>query len=329
MRIKSNSSSAGVQARPAEARRFAKLEQGKSKWLTLAVCGAVALGALALCGGAAYAAPVTPPGEEAGLNAAPPLPEGVYYVNVFGTGGDYLVDDKRSNLTFNVPIIAWATPWQVNFLSFTGRFEVAIAAPVIGNVGIASIGQTSCGVSCRDYTAMYNPFFEAGFAWDLGGGWGFSSFNGGYGPVDNELRLFGQDIWVYNNRTWLGWSGNLFPGGMKDGGSPIKGTIAIENVAGLTGDDQQTGQRVKPDYDNVNFGAWLTIGKWDLGLVAFYSTDTENFSYGPAQCGGSNTVVGSRTTVKKCEQARAAIGPLDSIRFFGHLGAGQLYVRRV
>jgi hypothetical protein len=319
MRIKSNLSSAEEQARSAESRRGAKPEHSKSKWLTSAVGGAVALGALALCGGAAYAAPVTPPGEEAGLNAANPVPEGVYFVNIFGSGGDYLVDDKRSNLTFDVPVILWSTPWQLNFFGFTGRFEVIAAAPLIGNVGIAALGPTDCGLACRDYTAMYNPFFEAGFAWDLGGGWGFSSFDGGYAPVDNELRLFGQDIWVYNNRSWLGWTGTLFPGGMKDGGDAIKATIAIENVLGFTGKDQQ-GQffgaagltnRPKPDYDNVNLGAYVTIGKWDLGLIAFYSTDIENFNYGPAQCGlGANVYT-------KCEQARAAIGPLIEYDFPG------------
>ena len=322
MRIKSDTSSAGEQARSAEARRSAKPELGKSKWLTSAVGGAVALGALAVGGGSAYAAPFTPPGEEAGLNAASPLPEGVYFVNIFGTGGDYLLDDKRSNLTFTVPIILWATPWQPNFLGFNGRFEVVAAAPVIGNVGIAQLPGTTCAsASCRDYTAMYNPFFEAGFAWDLGGGWGFSSFDGGYGPIDNELRLFGQNIWVYNNRTWLGWSGNLWNSGLKDGSTGPKFTIAIENVYGLTGDDVQTGARVKPNYDNVNLGAWVTLGKWNLGLVAFYSTDTENFAYGPAQCAGSNTVVetrnGSRTIVKSCEQSRAAIGPMVQYDFSG------------
>ena len=56
--------------------------------------------------------------------ALAPLPEGVYFINIFGTGGDYVFDDKKSNLTFDVPVIFWATPWQPNFLGFTGRFEV-------------------------------------------------------------------------------------------------------------------------------------------------------------------------------------------------------------
>ncbi|MGB9027420.1 MAG: hypothetical protein WCC40_15900 [Rhodomicrobium sp.] len=313
MRIKSNLWSAGEQMRSADDRRSAKPEGGKSKWLTSAVGGAVALGALALGGGSAYAAPITPPGETAGINSATPLPEGVYWVNIFGSGGDYLVDDKRSNLTFDVPALAWSTPWQVNFLGFTGRFEVIAAPPVIGNVGIAQLPGSKCASNtCRDFTAMYNPFAEAGFAWDLGGGWAFSSFDGGYGPIDNELREFGQDIWVYNNRSAIAWYGTLFPGGMKDGGgNDIKGTFALENVFGLTGNDVETGARVKPDYDNVNLTAYLTIGKWDLGLVAFYTTDTENFTYGSAQCGGLTS------TTTKCEQSRAAIGPLIEYDFPG------------
>jgi len=262
----------------------------------------IALGALALCSGSAYAAPVTPPGEEAGLNAASPLPEGVYFVNIFGTGGDYLVDDKRSNLTFDVPVIAWATPWTL----FGGRFEVFAATPVIANLGSINLACEATD-TCRDITAMYNPFGQAGFAWDLGGGWGFSSFNGGYAPVDNQLGA-ANNIWVYNNRSWLGWSGNLTPGGMKDGSEPIKATIAIENVYGLTGNNLQTGQRVLPDYDNVNLGAYVTVGKWSVGLAAFWTTDLEDFAYGPGQCGAG---------VARCAQSRAAIGPLLQYDFTG------------
>ena len=270
--------------------------------------GALALGALALCGGSAYAAPVTPPGEEAGLNGASPLPEGVYFINIYGTGGDYLVDDKLSNLSFTVPVIAWATPWQVNLLGFTGRFEVLAAVPVVDNLGFASIKpNTNCstGLSCRDLTAMYNPLVLAGFAWDLGGGFGFSSFNGAYGPIDNELRGT-SDIWVYNNRSWLGWSGKLGGGGFKDGGG-IPFTLSAEFVLGLTGNNLQTGQRLLPDYWNVNLTAYATLGKWEVGVVSFGSTDLENnFAFGQCSRGVAN-----------CEQSRWAVGPLLGYEFPG------------
>jgi hypothetical protein len=271
----------------------------------------VALGALAVCGGSAYAAPVTPPGEEAGLNAASPIAEGVYFVNIFGTGGDYLLDDKRSNLTFDVPVILWATPWQPNFLGFTGRFEVIVAPPVIGNIGLACLdgSKVPCNSSHvgRDYTAMYNPFFEAGFAWDLGSGWGFASFNGGYGPIDNELRGT-NDIWVYNNRTWLGWSGNLWDSGLKDGRTGPKFTFAAESVYGLTGDNVETGQRFFPDYWNINLTAYATLGKWELGLISFGSFDLEN----------STPLTGcDNPAVVHCKQSRWAVGPLVGYEFPG------------
>ena len=53
---------------------------------------------------------------------------------------------------------------------------------------------------------MYNPALLVGVAWNLGGGWGYSSFVGGYAPVDNQLGP--NYIWVYNNRP-AAWSGNL------------------------------------------------------------------------------------------------------------------------
>jgi hypothetical protein len=304
---------------------------------------AIALGALALCSGSAYATPFTPPGEEAGLNAASPLPEGLYFINIFGTGGDYLplTDDRKSNLAFDVPVLLWATPWQMNLFGFTGRFEVIFAAPIIANVGVPYCGpvpgqprpaapvQTAaypCGtrgnlgvaptLGGRDYTGMYNPFFEAGFAWDLGGGWGFSSFDGGYAPIDNEFRFFGQEVWVYNNRSWLGWSGNVFPGSMKDGGDAIKGTFAVEGITGLTGyplNKREVAQKTRPDYFNLNATAYLTFGKWNLGLVGFYTTDLEPLYFNGAtgQCS-----VNPNPNIK-CEQSRAAIGPLVQYDFPG------------
>ncbi len=300
----------------------------------------IALGALALCSGSAYAVPVTPPGEEAGLNAANPLPEGVYFINIYGTGGDYLplTDDTKSNLSFDVPVIAWATPWQISLFGFTGRFEVIAAAPIIDNVGVPYCGPVPtnqstrtpgafpCGtvgnlgvpptLGGRDITGWYNPFAEAGFAWDLGGGWGFSSFDGGYAPIDNEFRLFGQDIWVYNNRSWIGWTGTLVPGGMKDCCQEIKATFALEFVLGFTGnplDKKEVPEKTRPNYWNLNGTAYVTVGKWDVGLVGYYTTDLESLAFNGAvaQCSPNPN------PHLKCEQSRAGLGPLVEYDFPG------------
>jgi hypothetical protein len=288
MRIKSNSSSAGEQARPADARRSAKPEKARGKFRRVTpVLGsaAVALGAMALCGGGtAYAGSITQPGETIGYALGAPLPEGVYFATTLSDGGARGIDDKRSGELVNIPVIVWSTPWQIfgaRVFGYVAVPEVSLGVPVLR-------GDVVSGPAGRDYMAMYNPFAAAGLAWDLGGGWGFSDVVGGYGPVDNELRFFGHDVWVFNNRAALSYTGD-------------KWNLTAHVIYGATGNDVQTSQRVTPDYLNIDLTAVKTLGKWSVGPVAYWSTDTENFAYGPGQCGGHNLNV-------KCSQSQFAAG---------------------
>ncbi|MGO9486193.1 MAG: transporter [Rhodomicrobium sp.] len=147
---------------------------------------------------------------------------------------------------------------------------------------------------------LYNPAALAGLAWDLGGGWGFSDIVGGYAPADNELRLLGSDIWVFDERAALSYAGN-------------KWNLTANVIYGLTGKDLQTGRRLLPDYLSVDLTAVKTLGNWEAGAVAFYSTDLESIAYGPAQCGApSNTRI-----TPKCEQAQFAAGGLIGYEFSG------------
>ena len=283
MRIKTNSLSAGEQARSAEARRSAKPELGKSKWLTSAVGGAVALGAMALCGGSAYAAPVTPPGEEAGLNASSPLPEGVYFVNIFGTGGDYVIDDKRSNLTFDVPVILWATPWQPNFLGFTGRFEVIAAAPVIGNLGLAAYTDHRFRAAPVTWPGFHRACITRFLRLALPGIWAAAGAFPALMAATARLTTSYGERTTYGCTTtaaWLGWSGNLWNSGLKDGSTGPKFTFAAESVYGLTGNNLQThvqdfARLLERQPERVcDFGQ---VGTRPYCLR--YSTDLENFDY--------------------------------------------------
>ncbi len=298
MRILSNLYSAEEQARSPERRRKAKPERAKFQRLTSAVGGAIALGAVAICGGAANAGSFSPQGDTTGIAVGTPLPEGVFFVDIAADGGYRGVDDKKSGLVFNIPVIAWSTPWTI----FGGRVWGYGSAPEL-SVGFPYCPVPACGpnpltggaqpypppVGGRDFTFMYNPLVLAGLAWDLGGSWGLSSVNGGYAPVDNETRIFGHDIWVYNNRSAISYTGD-------------KWNLTAEVVTGLTGDDLQTHQRVNPNYLNLNLTAVKTLGRWEAGAIAFYSTDLESMNYTSAQCGGYPTAY------RKCEQSQFAAG---------------------
>lgn len=87
-----------------------------------------AMGALGLCGlsSAALAGSTTPPGERVGLDLATPLPEGVYFVST-GSIGNWRDAPAGSPSTFayDVPIIAWSTPWNI----FGGHVQLLAAAP--------------------------------------------------------------------------------------------------------------------------------------------------------------------------------------------------------
>ncbi len=86
-----------------------------------------AVGALSLCGlsTAAFAFPQTPPSERAGLDLATPLPEGVYFVDIASIGGFGLAGGPAypgmtaSAFNYNVPVIAWSTPWSFNGIHLT------------------------------------------------------------------------------------------------------------------------------------------------------------------------------------------------------------------
>lgn len=284
MRINTNSSSGRELARAAKA--GAKPEKAKlCRLLTSALGGAAAvLGAMALGGGVANAASFTAPGETIGYALGAPLPEGLYFATTAASGGYRGVDDKRSGLVFNIPVIAWYTPWQflnARVFGYVAIPELSFGVPILA-------GQKSIGLNGRDFMAVYNPFAVAGLAWDLGNGWGFSNVVGGYGPVDNELRFFGHDIWVFNNRAALSYTGD-------------KWNLTAHVTYGATGNDLRTGQRVSPDHLNLDLTAVKTLGKWSIGPVADYSTDLENFAYGPGQCGGPNPTV-------KCAQSQFAAG---------------------
>ncbi|MGO9543400.1 MAG: transporter [Rhodomicrobium sp.] len=215
----------------------------------------IAFGAALCASGAAFAGSVTQPGETVGIALGAPLPEGVYFVDTGSVGGYRGVDDSKATEAVNIPVIAWSTPWT--FLG--GRIEAYAAVPELALGPLAG----------RDYMAMYNPFATVGLAWNLGNGWGFSNFLGGYAPAaDGGLLGSVFNHWTFNERAALSYTGDHW-------------NLTAHVIYGITGDNLDTGLKANPDYVNYDLTAAKTFGKWTLGAVAFGSADTS--CVGPCQ----------------------------------------------
>ena len=148
-----------------------------------------------------------------------------------------------------------------------GHVEFLGALPEISG-GVPTLGTSWSG---RDYTELYNPVAYIGAAWDLGNGFGFSAFIGGWAPVENQLRLFGFDSWVLSERVNLSYVANGWKLAANLGfGQP--GNTGAATVFVPTGPNALS--QILPDYFNYDLTATKTIGKWEVGLVAFGSTDT-------------------------------------------------------
>ena len=221
----------------------------------------LALGGMAFATGAANAGSVEPAGWTVGIALGGPLPEGVYFINNASAGGWRGVDDSKSTLGIDIPLLAWSSGW---ILPGGGRVEGLLAAPIISG-GIPQLPSAGYpGWAGRDYTEFYNPVGFIGAAWDLGGGFGFSAFVGGWAPADNQLRQFGFDSWVLSERVNLAYGAN----GWKLAANLVFGQPGNTQVNTILG----TGQ-ILPDYLNYDLTATKTIGKWEVGLVAFGSSD--------------------------------------------------------
>lgn len=211
-----------------------------------------AAAALTLTSGAALAGSVSQPGETAGVDLATPLPEGVYFVDTGSYGGRPQSANFGGGTNYegvNIPVIAWSTPWTL----LGGRIQVLAAAPEL-DLGNNAQGSFAAG--------MYNPFLAGWIGWNLGNGFSFSYLAGVYigisggdfGDAFNQ-NTFRQDLsFAYHNNGW-----NL-----------------VSNLRfGIVGDNQTT-HLANPDYFNYEVSLTKTIGKWEVGMVTFGSTDVGN-----------------------------------------------------
>ena len=201
----------------------------------VAVAGVLALAMT----GPAHAGSVTQPGETVGIAAGAPLPQGVYFVNTFDFGHR---DDVDVFSAVDIPVVAWSTPWQ--FLG--ARVQFLVATPAI-----------AVGVPHNDFTVgMFNPLISGQLAWDLGNGWGVSYLLGAYIGVDTSVAF---DSTSLNQRFAASYTGNGW-------------NLTANLIYGIHLDHPVT-NTINPDFLNLDLTATKKFGKWELGPVAFGSTD--------------------------------------------------------
>ncbi len=202
---------------------------------------------------AAVAGSVTQPGETVGLAAGAPLAPGVYFVDT-ADWGVRNTSPNNTSLGVNIPVLAWSTPWTL----FGGRVQFLAAAP-----------ELEAGVRNTFYSdSMYNPAVFGQVAWELGSGWAFSYLIGAYFDVDSSLAWSSTSL---NQRFALsytanGWNltANVIYGNQFD---QLTSRLQV-SACGPSG-----AFGCNPDFLNVDGTATYKLGKWELGLIGYGSTD--------------------------------------------------------
>ncbi|MBB4198545.1 hypothetical protein CCR94_03605 [Rhodoblastus sphagnicola] len=219
--------------------------------LTAKFAGAL-LGAMTFSG-AALASSTTPPGERAGLDLASPLPEGVYFLNI-GSVGSWRGSKGDNAFDYDVPILAWSTPWTI----LDGRIQFLGAIPTIS-------ASAHNGIYER---GLYNPFVAGQIAWNLGNGFSVSYLAGAYIGIGGTNAYYNNGAVLatdplnqttFHQQLALAWHGG--------------GWNATANLMyGIVGNND-TSHVANPDYFNYDLGLTKTIGKWEVGIVGYGSTD--------------------------------------------------------
>jgi len=228
--------------------------------LTAKFAGAL-LGAMTFSGAAlaSAAGPTTPPGERAGLDLATPLPEGVYFVNI-GSVGTWRGNTTANSANYDVPILAWSTPWTVA----GGRIQLLAALPAYAISSQAG----------HFLQGLYNPFVAGQIAWNLGNGFSVSYLAGAYiGITGTNLWLNGSAVLgnplnqtTFHQQLALAWHG----GGWNATANLMYGLVANTNQPWATAPNPATPVQ-NADYFNYDLGLTKTFGKWEIGAVAYGS----------------------------------------------------------
>ena len=207
-----------------------------------AACRALMTAALVGWAVPAHAGSVSQPGQTLGLAVGAPVPDGLYFIDTFNFG-------RRTGRTgstdvgLNIPALLWATPAR----PLGAHLGLLVSLPNIWVTG--SSGRTQSGLT--------NPWFGAIFAWNVGGGLGVSFLPSIYIPsgtnLDTQSTTFNQRFGISYTADGYNLTANLYHG-------VVAGPLSNGGV-------------FYPDFLNLDLTATKRFGNWELGPVAFASTD--------------------------------------------------------
>jgi hypothetical protein len=228
-----------------------------------------AMGALGMIGvsGAALADSVTPPGERAGLDLATPLPEGVYFVNL-GSAGNWRHAEGTSTFDYEIPIISWSTPWNI----LGAHLQFYAAAPM-ASLAAANLLPGHSAVA----RGIYDPFLGAMLAYNFGNGFSASYLAGVYiGVTGSNVTINGAgfpplanpwDQTTFQQQLALAYHGNGW-------NATANLYYSIVGNSGTCCAITNNSEGVFVNFFNADMALTHTFGKWEIGMVAYGSTDT-------------------------------------------------------
>lgn len=194
----------------------------------------------------AKAASVLQPGGTLGVAAGAPLPEGVFFNNISSYGNR---DNTLAKTEVNLTAVIWATP----FSFYNTRFHVFYLLPTVGTTNTA-----------QD-RFFVNPQLLAGYlAHDFGNGFGASYF-AGVRAATSASPLFKQSS--FEQRGAVSYTGNGF-------------NLTVNVINGL-----YTSRSIYADWLNVDITATKKFGKFEIGGVAFGSSDLNSPTFGYKRVG--------------------------------------------
>lgn len=218
---------------------------------------------------AAYASPVTQPGEQVGLAAGFPLPEGIYAIDTFSVGrSDYRF---APDIGVNIPLIVWSSPYRI----FGAHIEPLLAVP-----SVFVSPRNPAPIPNRDASVFFNPIIGSTFAWNLGGGFGVSYLIGAYLPFGDRgslgLGFGGTPLVPQDASTTLRQS--FFATFVGDGSYNLTAALTYNRTldpaaryGGLVG--AALGPIPNADSLNLDLTATKKFGNFEIGPVAFAYTD--------------------------------------------------------